>query len=94
MIIRLLGSLTFIALIFGIIAYSAGWIQFSHADGTSTIKVKNDKIKKAAKDAAEKGKHALEKTGELLMPSKEPDASNANDSKAKDSPGSNDTGSQ
>jgi hypothetical protein len=69
MFIRFLGAVLLIVLIFGIIAYSQGWLVFQNGRGSTNIEVKTDEIKSATEGVIEDTSKVLEDAGEELKES-------------------------
>lgn len=69
MFIRFLGVVLLVVLIFGIVAYSQGWLVFQNGRGSTNIEVKTDEIKSATEGVIEDTGKVLEDAGEELKES-------------------------
>ena len=64
MLVKFLGVVFVLLLLFGAVAYSSGWVSLQTHDNNTTVEVKTGEIKEAADIAIEKGKTLLDKADE------------------------------
>lgn len=73
MLIRFLGVIFLIVLIFGVVSYANGWLVFDNTDGSTNVEVKTDEMKQATEDAVKKGGELIEQAGDQIKQSTEND---------------------
>lgn len=66
--IRLLGTITLLALIAGVVFYAAGWIKFDREPDRTRIEIESQQIEEATRDAVEQGRRTIEETFDHVAP--------------------------
>jgi hypothetical protein len=57
---RLLGTLTLVAILAGIVFYASGWISWDRTEDRTTIEIETREIQEATEKAVEEGKRVVE----------------------------------
>lgn len=87
MLVKMLGSIFFVLLILGGVAYASGWIQMESDSESTNVKIDTGEIKKATDKALDKGKELINDSAEKVDSWLEKDTNNreSNDSASTES---------
>ncbi len=86
---KLLGFICFVVAIAGVVAYTAGWVQFETQNDKTTIELETQKIKDATGKAIEGGKKAVESIKQSFNGSESNDSSEGKQDASKTEPETN-----